>query len=123
MALHKKTLLTGLLTAVPALMVVGSGLFKLTGVPEIREALTKAGVIDYMYMLGAMELVFAALFLYPKTMKLGVLLLTAYFAGAMATDLSHGVSPLPPAFILTLVWIAAFVRDRSVFLPTPSVAS
>ncbi|WP_375437176.1 DoxX family protein [uncultured Hymenobacter sp.] len=123
MALNKKNLVPRLVTTVPALMIIASGVFKLTGAPEIREALTKAGVVDHIYTLGAMELVFTALFLYSKTMKLGVLLLTAYFAGAIATDISHGTSPVAPAVILTLVWIAAFVRDRSVFLPAPYATS
>jgi hypothetical protein len=117
MAISKKNLLVGILAAVPTLMVTASGIFKLTGAPEIRDALAKAGVEPYITVLGLMELAFAALFVYPKTMKLGTLLLTAYFAGAIATDLSHDHSPASPAMILTLVWIAAFVRDRTLFLP------
>ncbi|WP_254846521.1 hypothetical protein [Hymenobacter sp. CRA2] len=64
-----------------------------------------------------MELLFAALFVYPRTLKLGLLLLTCYFAGAIATDISHGRSPVAAAVILALVWLVAFVRDRSTFLP------
>ncbi|MCB2410818.1 DoxX family protein [Hymenobacter lucidus] len=123
MALDKKILFTGLVTAVPALMITASGIMKLMDGAEIRAALTTMGVADYRVGLGLMELLFTALFVYPKTMKLGLLLLTSYFAGAIATDISHGHSPAAAAMILTLVWIAAFVRDRSAFLPvaTPGV--
>ncbi|MCC2546611.1 DoxX family protein [Hymenobacter sp. BT175] len=120
MTFNKKKVLTGVLTAIPVLMILASGIMKLLGGAEIRTALAGAGVADYRLLLGAMELLFAALFLYPRAMKLGLLLLTSYFAGAMATDLSHGRSLLAPALILTLVWIAAFVRDRSAFLPARS---
>jgi sorbitol-specific phosphotransferase system component IIC len=118
MALNKKVLLTGLVTAIPALMITASGIFKLLGGEEIRSALDKAGVGEHIVLLGIMELLFTALFLYPRTMKLGLLLLTCYFAGAIATDISHGRSPSAAAMILALVWVAAFVRDRSIFLPT-----
>lgn len=76
----------------------------------------------YLPVLGLLELAFVALFLYPKTMKLGFLLLTCYFAGAVAADLSHGASPTPAAVLLTLVWVAAFLRDCTIFLPTARVA-
>jgi len=122
MALNKKTILTGLVTAVPALMIIASGIMKLTGGAEVKAALAATGMADYAFALGGMELLFTALFLYPKTMKLGLLLLTSYFAGAIATDLSHGRSAGAAALILTLVWIAAFIRDRSAFLPVAAPA-
>ncbi|GAB3833618.1 DoxX family protein [Hymenobacter jeollabukensis] len=117
MTVNKKTLVTGLVTAVPALMITASGIMKLLGSAEIRDAMSKAGAAELRVPLGLMELAFTALFIFPRTMKLGLLLLTSYFAGAIATDLTHGKSPGPAVMILTLVWIAAFVRDRSAFLP------
>lgn len=120
MALNKKTLVAGLVTAVPALMITASGIMKLTGSPEVRAALETMGAAELRVPLGLMELAFTALFVYPRTMKLGLLLLTSYFAGAIATDLTHAHSPGPAIMILTLVWIAAFVRDRSAFLPGAS---
>jgi DoxX-like family len=118
MALNKKTLVAGLVTAVPALLITASGIMKLTGSPEIKAGMEKMGAAHLTIPLGLMELAFTALFVFPRTMKLGLLLLTSYFAGAIATDLTHGKSPGPAVMILTLVWIAAFVRDRSAFLPT-----
>ena len=123
MAITTKKLLPWLITAVPTLMIVGSGIAKLAGASQIRAAIAKANMSPYLTVLGLMELAFVALFLYPKTMKLGFLLLTCYFAGAIATDLSHGTSPLPATVILSLVWVAAFVRDRGIFLPTTHAAA
>ncbi|QNH63840.1 DoxX family protein [Hymenobacter sediminicola] len=120
MAPLKKTLAPVLVTAVPALLITASGIMKLLGGTEIRQAMAATGVADYRIGLGLMELLFTALFLYPRTMKLGLLLLTSYFAGAIATDLSHGRSLVAPVLILTLVWIAAFLRDRTAFLPAPA---
>jgi len=50
-------------------------------------------------------------------MRLGFLLLTAWFGGAIAVELSHGNAFIFPAVILTILWIAAFLRDRSILKP------
>ena len=113
-----KQIVTIAVTAVPALMVLLSGIMKLTGAPEVVAVLSKAGVGPYIPIPGTMELVFTALFIYPKTMKLGFILMTCYFAGAMAVDLSNQHPMQNAAMVLSLIWIAAFVRDKSIFLPT-----
>ena len=76
--------------------------------------LEAAGVGPYRVELGLAEILFAALFAYPKTMKIGFILLSCYFAGALATELSHQL-PLNALIPLVLVWIAAWLRDRSIF--------
>ena len=73
------------------------------------------GVGRYRVALGVMELVFAALFVIPVTMKLGFLLASCYFAGAIATELSHDALTASPFIPLVLLWIGAFVRDSSIF--------
>jgi hypothetical protein len=49
-------------------------------------------------------------------MKLGFLFLSCYFAGA-ATEFSHGMTPISPTIILVIIWVATFVRDKSIFIP------
>ncbi|GAB4017214.1 DoxX family protein [Spirosoma koreense] len=102
------------ITVLAAGMVILSGIMKLIKSPRIVETLTKVGVGDHLTELGLMEIGFAALFLYPKTMKLGFILLSCYFAGALATELSHG-TPFNALMPMALVWIAAFLRDRTIF--------
>lgn len=111
-----KKIATIVLTALASALPVLSGVMKLSQNPEIVETLSKVGVGDYLVPLGLMEIGFTALFVYPKTMKIGFLLLTCYFAGALATELSHGTA-FNAVLPLALIWIAAFLRDRSVFLP------
>ena len=62
-----------------------------------------------------MALGVAALFVIPVTMKLGFLLASCYFAGAIATELSHDALTASPFIPLVLLWIGAFVRDSSIF--------
>lgn len=104
--------LTVLASALPVL----SGAMKLSQSPEIVEKLSKVGVGDYLVPLGLMEIGFTALFVYSKNMKIGFILLTCYFAGALATELSHGTA-FNAVLPLALIWIAAFLRDPSIFLP------
>lgn len=107
--------LTLLATWIPALMIALSGVLKLTGNPKILEGMTALGVRRYVPMLGVMEIAFAALFVIPATFKLGFLLASCYFAGAIATELSHDALKANPFIPIVLLWIGAFVRDRSVF--------
>ena len=116
-----KKIITIIFTVLATLMAMLSGIMKLTKSEEVVTGLAKVGVADYLTYLGIMEIVFAALFLYPKTMKIGFILLSCYFAGALATELSHG-TPFNALTPLILVWIAAFLRDKSIFLPGPEPA-
>jgi lipid-binding SYLF domain-containing protein len=63
-----------------------------------------------------MEVAFAALFVIPATFKLGFLLASRYFGGAIARELSHDALKANPFVPLVLLWIGAFIRDRSIFL-------
>jgi hypothetical protein len=112
-----KKIITIAVTSIASLTVVASGIMKLMKSEEVVTGLQKVGVGEYLTVLGLMEIGFTALFIYPKTMKIGFILLTCYFSGAIATELSHG-SPFNAVLPLTLIWISAFLRDSSIFLPS-----
>jgi len=116
------TITTWIITGLISAMIIMSGVMKLTGGEQVVTGLTKVGAIDYIMLLGTMEIVFTALFLFPKTMKIGFLLVTCYFAGAIATDLTHSNPWINPAVLLAIVWVAAFMRDRQLFLPSAKQA-
>jgi hypothetical protein len=104
-----------LATWIPALLIALSGVLKLSGNPKIVETMAALGVGRYVRLLGVMELVFAALFVFPPTMKVGFVLASCYFAGAIATELSHDALKINPFLPIVLLWIGAFIRDRSIF--------
>ncbi len=112
-----KRIITIVVTVLAVGLVVLSGIMKLTGSKQIINTLTKVGVVQYLVPLGLTEITFAGLFVYQKTMRLGFILLSCYFAGALATELSHQ-TPLNALLPIILVWIAALLRDRRVFYPT-----
>lgn len=111
-----KKIITIVVTVLAAGLVVMSGVMKLAHAKAVTDTLSKMGVLQFTTALGLMEIGFTILFLFPKTMKLGFILLSCYFAGALATELSHG-SSMNALMPITLVWIAAFLRDDSIFLP------
>jgi DoxX-like protein len=104
-----------LATWIPALLIAFLGILKLLGNPRVVEEMSKLGVGRYLRLLGVMEIAFAALFVVPATMKLGFILASCYFAGAIATELSHDVLKVNPFVPIALLWIGAFIRDRSIF--------
>lgn len=98
-------------------LIIGLGaILKLAGLTQFVEVYSKIGLLLYMNILGIAELLFVALFLWHNSMKIGFLLLTGYFGGAMALELPHGTFFIIPGVILTLVWIAAYLRDASVLI-------
>lgn len=105
------------ITVITIGMVVMSGVMKLIGAPQSAKGLEDVGVGDFRIWLGLAEVIFAGLFAYDKTSRIGFILLASYFAGALATELSHHMT-LNSLVPLSLIWIAAFLRDKSIFMRT-----
>jgi DoxX-like family len=91
-----------------------SAILKFTGFPFLVQSFSEIGLAEYLKVFGCAELLLASLFLYPRTMRIGFLLLTAYLGGAIAVEISHGTF-IVPFLILTLIWIAAYLRNPAIF--------
>jgi len=100
-----------------ALIIVSGSVMKLKAQPQLIEVFSRSGMLPYMKGLGLTELLFVSLFLWPRSLRIGFFLLTAYFGGAMAVELSQHIFFIMPAVILALVWLAAWLRDGSLFSP------
>lgn len=101
-----------------AFIIAAGSVMKLAAMPQLVALYAKIGFLPYLQILGITELVLVTLFLRPRSMKIGFLLLTGYFGGAMAVEMSNGTPFIFPGTILTLVWIAAYLRDASLFSNT-----
>jgi len=93
-----------------------SGTLKISGIhPMLDHFITMGLSVTVVKVFGVAEVIFSLMFVYHRTSKLGLLLLTGYFGGAIAAEIPfHQV--MAPIMPLALVWIAAFVRERSNFL-------
>jgi hypothetical protein len=117
MKLQVKKVLIIVTTVIPSLIIAGGGVVKLIGPHGVVQMLTNVGAGEYIPLLGIAEIVFAALFIIPKTRRLGFILLCCYFGGAIATVVSHNGNFLSPALLpLVLIWINMFLRDKSLFI-------
>jgi len=108
-------IITTSLSVLVGIMLIASGLMKAIHLPWSVAGLVKFNLPNSATILGLMEMSFAILFLIRKTMRIGFILLCCYFAGAMATELSHNGSMLNPGVPLALIWVTAFLKDRSIF--------
>jgi hypothetical protein len=116
-----KKIITMSLLTLTTVMVLTSGLMKAVHFWWSVDGLIKFNLPNSATTLGLMEMAFALLFLFQKTMRIGFILLCCYFAGAMATELSHDGSMLNPGIPLMLIWITAFLRDKYLFIGYPRV--
>ena len=80
-----KRIITIVFTVLVVGMVAFSGIMKLSGNPEGAKMLEAFGVGQYRVFLGLDQILFAALFAFSKTMRIGFIPLYCYFAGASAT--------------------------------------
>ncbi|WP_164851201.1 DoxX family protein [Larkinella soli] len=115
----KKSRLRRTPSVVLALLIAIGACLKLSGIPEMVDHYSDLGLVHLLPVFALLEIGFVTLYLIPRTMKLGFLLLTGYFGGAIATELSHGNPFAAPLIILALVWAATWFRNPAVFTPNP----
>lgn len=110
-----KRIISIVLMVIPSLMLIMSAVMKLIGADQVVQGLTKAGLGNYITLIGVIELISVALFIYPKTYKVGFLLLCGYLGGALCIELASGQAP-SAAIFLAIIWISVFLKDKTMFL-------
>ena len=99
------------LTAVLAFVFISSASMKLIGGEQAAKGAAGFGIsLATLKMLGVIEIVSFLLFVIPRTGMLGLLLLSAYLGGAIATHLEHHLPITAPVGFQCLLWIAAAIR-------------
>jgi len=88
----------------------------IVGPKDIVDHFTELGFAEYMKYMGSFIILMVILFWIPKTHRIALLFLTAYFGGALSADISHHTPCYIILIILSLFWIAAYLRDKSTFV-------
>jgi hypothetical protein len=102
----------GMLTALPALLLIFSAIMKLARPPAVIEGFVKLGIPERLALgIGILELACTILYLIPRTAVLGAILLTGYLGGAIITHLRMGEPWIMVVVIGVLVWGGIFLRD------------
>lgn len=110
----------------PGLMLIGSAIAKFS-VPKV---ITEMGAMGFdgnrLAFIAVLEIVCAVLFLVPATRSFGLLMLSAYLGGAIATHLQHGQSMLQPCIPLAMAWFGTYLRNPQAlwsFTGTPAATT
>lgn len=80
--------------------------------PKMMEMMRLA---DWKTIIPIGEIVSSLLFLFPKTNKFGVLLLSSYMGGAIIIHMTGGMNIMLPSVVLILVWVVGFLRNPELF--------
>jgi hypothetical protein len=92
-------------------MLAASAFDKIMGSGHALQMAASFGLSGGIYsLLGIIEILSVALFLYSRTGILGTLLLSSYLGGAIATHLQHQQGIAFPMAIEAFVWVAAVIR-------------
>jgi DoxX-like family len=110
----RRTLWAGrIVSAIPVLMLLLSGAFKLAGGPQMERDWASFGYpLGALVPIGITEVACALLLALPRTSVLGAVLVSGYLGGAVATHVRVADSWfLAPAILGALAWLGLFLRD------------
>lgn len=101
-----------IVSALPVLMLLMSGIMKLVKPAGVVEGFAHLGYSDSLALpLGIVELACTVLYVIPQTAVLGAILLTGYLGGATTTHLRIDEPFIAPVILGVLVWLGLFLRD------------
>jgi len=93
-------------------IMILSALMKFAGqLPEeVAQSLQEIGLGDRIILIGAGELTSAVLLIVPRTLSLGVLLVSGFWGGAICVHLAEGSNFAFQSALLILTWVGAWLR-------------
>jgi hypothetical protein len=111
-SISRKRRITGnILMVLGGVMLIGSSGAKFAHVPAVVTQLGAMGFTGNRLMfIAVLEIVSAVLLLIPLTRSGGLLLVSSYLGGAIATHLQHGEPIVQPSFVLVLIWLGTWLR-------------
>jgi hypothetical protein len=119
----KWVLWTGrVLSALPVVMMLLSGVAKLAHAPQVVENMT--GKFGYpegtITPIGLIEVACAVVYAIPRTSVLGAVLVAGYFGGAVATHVRIGdPSFIAPLLLGIFAWLGLYLRDNRLHALVP----
>ena len=115
-SISRKRRITGnVLIVLGGLMLIGSAGAKFAHVPAVVAQLGAMGFDGSRLMfIAVLEVVSALLFLVPLTRSAGLLLVSSFLGGAIATHLQHGQPIIQPSFVLLLIWLGTWLRHPEI---------
>src|SRR5687767_14183155 len=108
-----------IISAIPVLMLLFSGVMKLIKPAGMAEEFARLGYPESLALgLGILELFCTVVYVIPRSSILGAILLTGYLGGAVTTHVRIGDPFFIPIVLGVLIWGGLYLRDdrlRSLF--------
>ncbi len=102
-----------LLSIVPSVIIVSSGLAKIAGVEEIVQSMTAIQLGELILFVGVLEILCVLLYWIPKTSNIGFFLLCSYTGGIIVGELAGGNILIPGISVSILLYIGTMLRKPS----------
>jgi uncharacterized membrane protein YphA (DoxX/SURF4 family) len=100
------------LTALPAGLLIFSGIMKFGTSKELNEGFAHLGLPTTLaWPLGILELSCVLLYLLPRTAVLGAILLAGYLGGAIITHVRIGEPFFMQAILGVILWLGLYLRE------------
>jgi hypothetical protein len=105
-----------IVTAIPVLFLTFDTVIKFLEIAPVTESFTRLGYATASApAIGSLELACLALYLIPRTTRIGVVLLTGFLGGAVASHVRVGDPLLThilfPTYVAALLWAGLALRD------------
>src|SRR5262245_54624639 len=101
-----------IVSALPVLMLLSSGVMKLAKPAFVVEGSNKLGWGEHLLLtLAFLEIGCTIIYMIPRTAVLGAILLTGYLGGAVATHVRVDEPPFGALLLGILVWLGLYLRD------------
>ena len=112
----KKQTIGSIVITLGGILLLGSAAAKFAQIPKVEMQMAALGFGgNKLSFIGLLELASAALFLLPLTRSVGLLLVSSYLGGAIATHVQHDKPILVPSILLLVIWLGAWLRHREAF--------
>lgn len=99
------------LTILPSLMLLMSGIFKLIGSEEIEKNMSAIpNLLDSIFAIGLAEILAVVLYWIPKTSNIGFFLLASYGGGIILGEIISGQPPVTGIIITTMIYVGTMLR-------------
>jgi hypothetical protein len=97
----------------PGLALAMSAIVKFAGLPPAVQSMAAQGFSGYkLTLVATLEILSAALFLFPRTRSFGLLLLSAFLGGAICTHvrMDEYAKAIGPLILMALAWTGTWLR-------------
>ena len=100
--------------SIVSFLLAGSAIAKLAHITDVVRQLNAFGFDDHkIVLIAAGEIASAILLAIPRTRSLGLLFVSAFLGGAIATEFQHAGPVAPPAILLAIVWVASILNNSA----------